>query len=121
MWSHDRTLPPAATFEPERWSKSWKAGEEDKAVYSHIPKPKGFVEQMGQAFKEMVPKKKIGRVKEWGSREWKPLRKGEAVSSSSLTDIDGRMSGGEPPKSTWKRKPHKTLTSGVDASDWTKK
>jgi len=29
---HDRTRPPAATFEPERWSKAWRAGEEGDAV-----------------------------------------------------------------------------------------
>lgn len=44
--TYDRSRPPAATFEPERWSKAWKAGEEDDAVYGWDPKPKTDMEKV---------------------------------------------------------------------------
>lgn len=50
--THDRTRPPAATFEPERWSKSWKAGEEEDAVYGWDPKPETDLEKVKHWLRE---------------------------------------------------------------------
>ena len=53
--------PPAATFEPERWSKSWRVKngkQEGEAIYGYVPKPKSDSEILLSGLKGLLKRKK---------------------------------------------------------------
>lgn len=65
---------------------------------------------MVDGLKGLLPKKKVGRIKHWGSQEWKPLREGDVETPSDKVEKGRWMTGGEPPPSQHRR-PNLPLTS----------
>ena len=128
--TYDEKRPPAATFEPERWSKAYrvKDGKEVKgsAVYSWSRKPETFAEQTKGAGKMLLsgltgllPKKKVGEVKRWGGgNKRETLREGDRTGPGDIVHHkDGRVT--EETRS--EEKPFKQFPVTSGAADFRKK